>query len=101
MRGVCWPECVARKHFLATILAFWGLLLRKRCSSVLVGLRALRLPEFHFVRRWAVHPGDFDVVQPQVDAELGAMMNEMAHDHAAQDGGARHGENLFSSVRQR
>src|SRR6476659_5961490 len=41
----------------------------------------LLFPELRFVGRRAVHPRDSNLIQPQVDAELRAMMNHVVHHH--------------------
>src|SRR6476469_1093989 len=64
--------------------------------------RAAR-PDLHvpLVRRRAVKAGDRDVVEPQVDGELGAVMNDVVHDEAAQHGDLGHREDRVLAVAQR
>src|SRR5580704_8094763 len=63
-------------------------------------LSALRLEMLHLVRRGAIHPGELDVVQSQVDAELPSMVDEVADDHASHHCCARHRKNLLPFVGQ-
>src|SRR5580700_1335595 len=53
-----------------------------------------------FVCGWAVESGHRDIVEAIVDAELGAMVDQVVHDHAAEDCGARHGENGLAVLQQ-
>src|ERR1700730_12779479 len=50
-----------------------------------------------FVGARAVQPGHRNIQQPEVHAELRAMMNEMVHHDTADDGHARHRENLLAT----
>src|SRR5579862_5084553 len=47
------------------------------------------------VRGRAIHPGNLDIVQAQVHAELRAVMNQVVQGHAPQHGGSRHAEDLL------
>src|SRR5205823_2338312 len=51
-----------------------------------------------FVRRRAVEAGDRDVVEPQVDGELAAVMDDVVHHEAAMHGDLGHGEDHVLAV---
>src|SRR6266436_5365722 len=53
-----------------------------------------------FVGAGAVKPRDGDIQQAEVDAELGAVVNQMVHHHAANTGYAWHGEDLLTTGEQ-
>ena len=53
-----------------------------------------------FVGRGAVETGDGNVVEAQVHAQLGAVVDHVVHDHAANDGDARHGEDGLARSEQ-
>src|SRR5258707_2298380 len=53
-----------------------------------------------FVGAGAVKAWDGDIQQAEVDAELGTMVNQMVHHHAANTSYARHGEDLLTTGEQ-
>ena len=60
--------------------------LRAACGAV------VRLKPDLLVAAGAVEAGDGDVVEAEVDAEDGAVVDDVVHEEAADDGGAGHGE---------
>ncbi len=62
---------------------------------------ALALLHFPFIGRGAVKGRDGELVQPQIDAELGAVMDHVVHDAGAQDGGARQAEDRSATEKER
>src|SRR5580704_3298982 len=56
--------------------------LRQQPSQKSLRVRGFFLPEFHFIGGRTVHSGKLDLIPPQIDTELRAMMNHMAHHHA-------------------
>ena len=53
-------------------------------------------PELGLVGGWAIHAGDGDIHEAQVDRELGAMVDEVVEDDGAQDLLAGHGHDGFA-----
>ncbi len=53
------------------------------------------------VGRWAIDRRHRHVVQPQVDAQLSAMVDDVMQDEAAERGDARHREHLLAAAAQR
>ena len=53
-----------------------------------------------FIRRWPVQPRDRDVVQPQVDAQVGAVMDDVIQHESAQHGQARHREHRRATAQE-
>jgi hypothetical protein len=54
-----------------------------------------------FIARWSVHAGYRDVVQTEVNDEMGAMVYQVVEDHRADHSRARHGENRIAGLQQR
>ena len=48
--------------------------------------------------RWAINGRHRDIVEPQVDSKLGAVVNQVIHHHAAQDRNPRHREDRLSRL---
>src|SRR5229473_3490627 len=59
--------------------------------------RGSRRGLLHFIRAGTVKARNGDVEQPEIDGELGAMMDEVVKAHSANAGYARHGENLLAA----
>jgi hypothetical protein len=47
-----------------------------------------------------VHTRDGDVIQAEVDAQVRSVVDQVVHDHPADHGGPRHGEDLLAGLQQ-
>ncbi len=65
------------------------------------GRSAVRVLHFSFIGRGAVKGRDGELVQPQIDAELGAVMDHVVHHAGAQDGRARQAEDGSATEMER
>src|SRR5215469_18755758 len=54
-----------------------------------------------FIGGRAVQSWNRNIVQPKIDAQLTAMVNQMVHDHAAKDSRAWHAEKTLPVAEQR
>src|SRR5262249_41508339 len=77
-----------------------------RTTPVRRPLRALSMiPQYcrmaSLVARRAVHAGDRDVVQPEVDAEMRAVVDDVVQDVALVHGRTRHREDRIAALQQR
>src|SRR3954463_10529637 len=66
------------------------------------GVRAAQGPSSRaLVGRWPVNRRHWDVVEPQVQAQLAAVVNQVMQHEAAERGDARHREHLLAVALQR
>ena len=65
--------------------------------SIAVHCRSLLL-KGDFVGGRAVDGGDGDVVEPEIDAELGAVVDDVAEDETAQHHASGHGHNRHAAL---
>src|SRR5262245_17657154 len=84
-----------------TAFASMAVLLRIGAAAYRTRHGARTIPRRSFVARRPVHPGNRDVVESEVDEQMGAVMDQVVEDHRADHGGAWQGEDQLAGLLQR